>query len=603
MSSLPASSPPPHWEATFAEAVRLQRENRWEQALALLLPLAEKMPQASAVQNLAAVLLAQHGRLSEAVVMWQRILATEPENAGLLANLGRACWMLERKTQAFEYFTRAVQLQPKDPIALLNIGAIHQSEGRPAEALDWYGRVLAIEPRHVQALFNSALLHADAGRFERAHELYMRVLSIDPTHVIAQGQLIFTQHYLAHSDPAQLAALSRRLGSQYAAQNPCFTSWQVSADAERPLRIGLLSADLHDHPVGYFIEGLLKHSADEAVTWIAYANQVKRTSLTERIAPAFSAWHEVLHWSDDQLAARIRDDRIDVLLDLSGMSSGHRLGVLARRPAPVQVTWLGYFGTTGLPSVQAVIADPVCVPPSEEQWFSERVWRMPSTRYCFTPPVGAPEVAELPALHQGEITFGCYQALPKINDRVINAWVRIAERTSQASWRIRCGLNHSEEERELLKQRLLKAGMPAERFQIGPSLPRRQYLASYAEIDVALDTFPYPGGTTSAEALWMGVPTLTLSSPGMLGRQGEQIMAAAGLSAEWVCFDEESYIERAVALADSSGWPKLAELRRGLRKQVASNALFDNVRFTQDWHQLIREIWSHACAQKEVVSS
>ena len=559
------------------------------------MPLARQMPKAGAVQNLTAVLLAQHGRMADAVVLWQRLLAADPQNAGLLANLGRACWVLERKQQALEFFTRAVALQPGDPLALLNMGAIHQSENQYEQALHWYERVLAIDPRHVQALFNSAQANADMGRFDLAHALYRRVLAIDPTHVIAQAQFIFTQHYLERPEPAQLAMLARRLGAQYAALNERFSSWRVSYEPDRPLRIGLLSADLRDHPVGYFIEGLLAHSQKEGVTWIAYANQKKRTALTERLAPAFSVWHEVVHWSDEQLATRIREDRIDILLDLSGMTSGHRLAVLARQPAPVQVSWLGYFGTTGLPAVQAVIADPVCVPPSEESWFSERVWRMPNTRYCFTPPQQAPSVAELPALRLGEITFGCFQALPKINNRVINAWVRIAQRTSRARWRIRCGAKTSEDDRQALAQRLLAAGMPVERFRVEPGLPRSSYLASYGEIDVALDTFSYPGGTTTAEALWMGVPTLTLSTPGMLGRQGEQIMSAAGM-ADWVCFDEDAYVARAVALADSQAWPELAQLRRGLREQVATSPLFDNARFAREWHRLVREIWRDACS-------
>lgn len=575
--------------------MRLQQENRWEQALALIMPLARQMPQAGAVQNLAAVLLAQHGRMADAVEIWQRLLAADPGNTGLLANLGRACWVLERKHQAHEYFSRAATLQPGDPLALLNMGAIHHSENQYALALSWYERVLAIDPRHLQALFNSAQANADLGRFERAHELYLRVLAIDPTHVIAQAQLIFTQHYLERAEPAQLSMLARRLGAQYAALTERYSSWLVSYEPDRPLRIGLLSADLRDHPVGYFIEGLLAHSSSEAVTWIAYANHSKRTALTERLAPVFSAWHEVVHWSDEQLSTRIREDRIDILLDLSGMGSGHRLAVLARQPAPVQVNWLGYFGTTGLPAVQAVIADPVCVPPSEEQWFSERVWRMPSTRYCFTPPQQAPVVAELPALRLGEVTFGCFQVLPKINSRVINAWVRIAQRTSSARWLIRCGAKSSEEERQALRQKLLEAGMPAERFRIDAGLPRSSYFASYGEIDIALDTFPYPGGTTTAEALWMGVPTLTLSTPGMLGRQGEQIMTAARL-ADWVCFDEDAYVDRAVALADPEAWPQLAQLRRGLRQQVAGTPLFDNARFAREWHDLVREIWRDACA-------
>jgi len=578
--------------------VRLQRENRWEQALALLLPLSRQMPEASDVQNLTAVLLAQHGRMAEAVVVWQRLLALDPNNTGLLANLGRACWVLERKQQALEYFNRAVALQPNDPLAMLNMGAIHQSESRYVDALKWYERVLAIEPRHVQALFNSALALAETGQFARAHELYRRVLAVDPSHVIAQAQFIFTQHYLEEPEPAQLAVLARKLGAQYAALNPRFTNWLVRLEPERPLRIGVLSADLRDHPVGYFIEGLLAHSAQEPVTWVAYSSHDKRTELTGRIAPAFAAWHEVLHWSDEQLAARIRQDGIDVLLDLSGMTSGHRLGVLARQPAPVQVTWLGYFGTTGLPTVQAVIADPVCVPSSEEHWFSERVWRLPSTRYCFTPPRQAPAVAELPANRQGEITFSCFQALPKINDRVIRAWVRIAQLTQRARWRIRCGTKSTEDERLSLRQRLVEAGMPEERFSVEAGLARQKYLASYGEIDVALDTFPYPGGTTTAEALWMGVPTLTLSTPGMLGRQGEQIMVAAGLP-DWVCFDEDSYVQRAVALADSSAWPELADLRRRLREQAAASALFDNQQFAHDWYALIREIWRDACKRPQ----
>ncbi|MET4576505.1 O-linked N-acetylglucosamine transferase family protein [Ottowia thiooxydans] len=590
-------APPAGWQATFSEAVRLQSENRWEQALTLLLPLAEQMPHEASVQNLTAVLLAQHGRLAEAVVLWQRLLAADPGNVALVANLGRACWMLERKQQALEYFSLAVQLQPQDPLALLNMGAIHQGEGRFEEALAWYERVFAVDPHHVQALFNSAQLHADAGRFTRAHELYRRVLAIDSKHVIAQAQLIFTQHYLEHPSPAQLSALARRLGAQCAAQSPVFSNWLVSFEPERPLRIGLLSADLHDHPVGYFIEGLLAHSAGKEVTWIAYANNEKRTALTERIAPAFSAWNEVFRWSDDQLAARIRSDRIDILLDLSGMGSGHRLGVLARRPAPVQVNWLGYFGTTGLPGVQAVIADPRCVPEPEEHWFSERVWRLPSTRYCFTPPKNAPEVAELPALRQGALTFGCFQTLAKINPRVIAAWARIAQRAPQARWRIRCGVKSSEEDRRSLAQRLVQAGIAADRFKVEAPLERQRYLASYGEIDVALDTFPYPGGTTSAEALWMGVPTLTLSTPGMLGRQGEQIMGAAGMAENWICFDEDAYVDRAVALAQRSAWLALAEQRRAMREQVAGSALFDNARFSRDWHELVRNIWRDACEQ------
>jgi len=294
---------------------------------------------------------------------------------------------------------------------------------------------------------------------------------------------------------------------------------------------------------------------------------------------------------DDEAAARrIRADEIDILIDLAGHSAENRLGVFAYRPAPLQITWLGYFASTGVDAIDYILADESCVPPGNEAQFSERVWRLPQTRLCFTPPEGdaAPAVDPLPALQRGVVTFGCFQRLPKITDDVIRLWGEVLGRLPGSRLLIQSVQTGRAKAVEQTLARLARVGITADRVSIRGPVSRDAYLKAYAEVDIVLDTFPFPGGTTTCEALWMGVPTLTLCGETMISRQGETMMRAAGLP-EWVAVDPGDYVRKAVQFA--SDLPALARLRESMRNQVAGSALFDVRLFARRFEDALAMIW------------
>jgi predicted O-linked N-acetylglucosamine transferase (SPINDLY family) len=365
--------------------------------------------------------------------------------------------------------------------------------------------------------------------------------------------------------------------------------------------VGFVSADLRKHPVGFFLRDVLLALASTAVasgelTLLAYANHALADELTQDIRPAFAAWHTVDLWNDARLDAQIRSDEIDILVDLSGRTAGNRLQVFAGKPAPVQLSWLGYFATTGLPQMDAILADPVCVPAGEESLYVERVIRLPHTRLCMSPPVVSEQPEPPPSLNNGFITFGCFQTLPKINHGVLAAWAQSLNACPQARLRLQAP-QFSEVQRARFTGRLQAAGIDAGRVDLLGPVSRELYFASYNEVDILLDTFPYPGGTTTAEALWMGVPTLTLAWPGMLGRQGQSMLENVGLH-EWVARSEADYVQQAVAWGQGGAdeCEQLQDLRRTLRSQAAQSPLFDSPRFARDWWAALQGLWREKMA-------
>jgi predicted O-linked N-acetylglucosamine transferase (SPINDLY family) len=325
---------------------------------------------------------------------------------------------------------------------------------------------------------------------------------------------------------------------------------------------------------------------------LAYANDPTSDELTQRIRPVFEAWHTVDLWTDERLAAQIRSDGVDILVDLSGRTAGNRLPVFAAKPAPLQVSWLGYFASTGLPQMDAILADPVCVPEDEESLYVEQVLRLPHTRLCMSPPEAAPEPSAPPILSNGFITFGSYQTLSKINSGVLAAWALILAACPLARLRLQAPQFSDAGQLARFGERLQAAGIDVARVDLLPPVSRAQYLASYSQVDILLDTFPYPGGTTTAEALWMGVPTLTLAMPGMLGRQGQAMLSNLGLH-DWVTHSEADYVAQAVAWGQGGDQvaKRLQSLRQQMRSQAASSPLFDAPRFARDWWAALQDLW------------
>ncbi|HYW56925.1 MAG TPA: tetratricopeptide repeat protein [Polaromonas sp.] len=533
----------------------------------------------------------------EAAKCFQKALELKPDFAEAHLSYGTVWQHFGELDLAEEKYRRAIELKPSLAKAHMNLGIVLNLSRRFDESLACYRRALEITPDYVDALVNLANVQKDMGQLDAALATLRRALALDGNCIQAHHNLLFIQNYLAEHPAKQISGDARRFGEVVTRQARPYTSWPNSPLPERRLKVGLVSGDLCSHPVGYFLEGVLKALASQAIERlevIAYPNRVCDDATSQKLKACCAGWHSALGLSDEALSQRIRDDGIDILLDLSGHSANSRLPAFAWKPAPIQASWLGYFATTGVPAMDYLIADPWTLPPSEEVFFTEQVWRLPETRLCFTPPHVEINVGPLPALTKGSITFACFNNLSKMNDAVVNTWVRVLNAVPKSRLFIKSQLLAEPALSQHICELFTSQGIGLNRLILEDYGPREEYLAAYNHVDIALDPFPYPGGTTTAEALWMGVPVLTLAGEHFLSRQGVGLMANAGLP-DWIAKDTDDYVARAASLA--SDLPGLAQLRAGLRQQVLASPVYDTKRFAGHFEAALRGMWTQWCSR------
>src|SRR5574340_155957 len=539
--------------------------------------------------------LKELGQDEAAAASYRRALDLKPDHAEAHFELGNALQELEQLEKAVASYYRALGLRPNFVEAHSNLGKALESLGQHESAVASYRRALEFKPDYAEVHSNLGNALKYLGQIEDAMASYQRALEINPGYVDARQGLLFALNYTASHEPSYCLEQARDYGRIVARQvGVRFSAWGCAAIPER-LRVGLVSGDLRNHPVGYFLEGLLAYIDPACIELIAYPTHHKEDELTARIRPYFSAWKPLVGKSDEAAANLIHADGVHVLLDLSGHTAHNRLPVFAWKPSPVQASWLGYFATTGVAEMDYLLADEVSVPEAQREQFTETIWYLPDTRLCFTAPGVDLPVALLPALSSGTITFGCFQGLPKVGDGVLELWGKIFAALPTARLRMQCKQLEEPAQEERLVQRLERYGINSARVIVHKSASRKAYLAAHAEVDIILDTFPYPGGTTTCEALWMGVPTLTLAGDSLLARQGASLLTAAGLE-EWVATSKEEYIAKAIALASDK--PKLAALRAGLRQQVVASPLFDAPRFARNFEDALWGMWRTCQAER-----
>lgn len=569
------------------------------------------------------VTLRDLGQLDEAVTCYQQALKIQPDFADVHSNLGVVLRDLGQLNKAIASFQQALFFQPDDPETLSNLGLTLHDLGRPEEAIAIFNRVLSTHPNHVQAHINLGLslreigqysdavsscqraitlqsnlaeAHnnlgnalSDFGKFDEAVTSYRKALEIKPNFPEVHSSMIFSLNYTSQSSSEYLAE-ALRFGESVASKvTNRFTHWQCHSQPQR-LRVGMVSADFHHHPVGFFLESFLAQIDRSRIELIAYTNNPISDALTTSIKPYFSQSREVFGLNDQAAAQLIHSDGVHVLIDLSGHTAKNRLSLFAWKPAPVQVSWLGYFASTGVAEIDYLLADEIGVPESQRTHFSETIWYLPETRLCFTPPNTDLPVTVLPSLSNGHIMFGCYQNLAKVSDEVLAVWGRILIALPNACLRLASKQLQDTTVVTQLRQRLQQHSIDETRVFMHGAVPRQDYLASHAEVDIALDTFPYPGGTTTCESLWMGVPTLTLAGTTLLSRQGASLLTVAGLP-DWVATSEDEYVAKAIHFA--SNLPRLAALRAGLREQVRTSPLFDAPRFAKYFEAALWGMWQN----------
>jgi protein O-GlcNAc transferase len=579
----------PHYaEAHYNLAETLKDLGQFESALESYRRALEINPDFAEAHNNLGFALHNLGQLDGAVANYRRALTIRPDYAEAHGNLAVALTDLRQLDLAVTSYLRALEIKPDLAEAHCNLGNTLKDLGQFENATACYRRALKIKPDLIEAHCNLGNTLKDLGQFDGAESCYRDALNIKSDYAEALSGLLFALTYTANHASSYHLELARQYGQAVAKMVVTrFSARQCAARPER-LRIGLVSGDLRNHPVGHFLEGLLANIDPARLELIAYPTQHKEDEFTARIRPYFSAWKPLFCKSEEAAARLIHADGVHVLLDLSGHTGYNRLSVFAWKPAPVQVSWLGYWATTGVAEIDYLLADEVGVPKTLQEQFTETVWYLPDTRLCFSAPAVDLPVTPLPALSNGMITFGCFQNLSKAGDGVLAAWGKIFSALPNASLRMQCKQLGDPDQIKQLALRLQRYGIAPARVTMHGPVQRKEYLSAYTEVDLILDTFPFPGGTTTCEALWMGVPTLTLAGDTFVARQGASLLTAAGLE-EWVATSKEEYIAKAIALANDK--PKLTVLRAGLRQQVLDSPLFDAPRFARNFEDALWGMW------------
>ncbi len=540
------------------------------------------------------IALAAQGKLTEAIEHYQRALRIRPNYAEAYNSLGVALAALENHEQAIAAYRQALKIKPDYANAHNNLAIVLEAQGRLEEAVAGYREALRIRPNFAEACNNLGNALKGQGQLDEAVKSYREALRIKPDYPSAYSNLLLALNYSTDYDPAVCFTEHVRYHEAHDHNQAALPSYTNTNEPDKRLKVGYVSPDFQSHSVAFFIELILRHHDPAMVETFCYAEVKSPDSTTERLKGLAAHWRNTCGETDAQLAEMIHADEIDILVDLAGHTARNRLPVFALKPAPVQVTYLGYPNTTGLPTMDYRLTDALADPPGQEAFYSEKLIRLPQGFLCYTPPTESPEVGPLPASQTGHVTFGSFNMLPKINPSVVETWSRILKATPRSRLILKNKSFRDEAVRERYLAFFQKHGIAADRLELIGWLPRiADHLDLYHRIDIALDTFPYNGTTTTCEALWMGAPVITLAGDRHAGRVGVSLLTQIGLT-DLIADTPEDYVNRAVQLAENP--ERVADLRSGLRERMVNSVLCDGKTFAQNLETAYREMWKRWCA-------
>ena len=541
----------------------------------------------------------QHlGDLAEAESSYREALELKPDEPQILLALGNLLFEMGKMPECESCYKEALHLQPGYTAALANLGKLQQSQGRFSEAEENFRRALKIQPSSFDTYNELGTALSAQGRLEEAEEAYRKALALKPDFHVACSNLLLTLNYSSRRTPEQIFDEHERQGQAVFGHIRRFDDWPNTADPARPLRIGYLSPDFRDHSVACFLEALIRHHDPAAFKTICYSDVRNGDPVTERLKQLSDEWRPVSGLPHETVARMIRDDRIDLLVDLSGHTAHNRLPVFASRPAPVQLNYLGYPNTTGLSEIAYRLTDEVADPHGvSDSHFTETLVRLPGCFLCYTPPAAAPSPGRCPSEGRGYVTFGSFNNFAKMTPDVLETWASLMNAVpgsrlvlknlslSDRGVRTRC---HALFER---------CGIRRDRVELLGTVPSKdEHLRLYERIDVGLDTFPYNGTTTTCEALWMGVPVVVLEGDCHAGRVGASLLSSLGLE-RLIAADKDGYCALAAALAADPDQRR--KWRTSLRDLMAASPLCDGPAFTRHVESAYRRMWAEWCRNRE----
>ena len=555
-------------------------------------------PSAEVHNNMGAV-LQKMDRLQEAAHHYRQAVQLSPASVAMWNNLGFVLLGLDQLEEADSALARALALAPQNPDVMLNVGALRVRQGKLSEGKGALLQLLQLAPdsHSVQGAAHVNLANMPQGSGNDASAIYhLRqglALSSGEFRVDVASALLFNLVQRASSSAAELFQEHVQFSETF--ETPLLDEHRPHAnsrDPNRRIRVALVSADLRSHSVAFFLEPLLPSlAALPGLDLHAYSNTEEADAVTDRIRPHFAHWTDVHKLTDDELAQRVRTDGIDILIDMSGHTAGHRLLTFARKPAPVQASWMGYPGTTGLSSIDYYLADRYFLPPGQlDSQFSEKIVQLPAS-VCFRPHEKALDIRALPALANGYLTFGSFNHLRKVNHNMVAVWSKLLRAVPDA--RLLLGGMPADESLTGLRSWFAEEGIDPARLIFQQVCPVDEYLALHHLVDIHLDSFPYNGGTTTWHALTMGVPSITLAGETPANRSGASILGQVGL-AEFVAASEEQYVEIGVRWAGQID--TLAALREGMKERFVQSAP-NRPSLVAHWvEQALRTMWKNWCS-------
>ncbi len=586
---------------------------------------------AGAYNNLGSALLAQ-GKIEDAIIAFNNSIKIKPENASTYNNLGRAYKDLGNTEDAIKCFEKAIYNDSGSLLAYNLLGNLYQDKGKESKSIPLYEKALSIKPENAVLNNNFGNALRKLGLSQQAINKYKKAIELQPNFIEAYNNLgsaftdigetfdaieMFKKAYALKTDyvPSIVNLLltinySSKIENEYIYEKTTELAalidikgageiTNVSIDKQRKLKIGYVSGDFSNHPIGYFIEAVLTQHNKSTFDVTCYSNSIKFDDLTKQIKKAVNYWRNIHALTDDDVAEMIMEDKIDILVDLSGYTNKNRLPIFARRNAPVQVTWLGYFATTGLKNMDYILADKYVLPEGEERYFTETVRRLPDSYLCFVPPSCKISVEDPPSLKSGQITFGCFNNFSKLNPEVFKLWSEIMHDVPGS----RLFLKYRQYSDDVIKQKVyqefFRHGIKNDRIIMEGSSPREELLKQYNQVDIALDPFLFGGGTTTAESVWMGVPVVTLRGNRWVGRVSESILSTMGHQ-ELIANSSEDYKKIAVSLSSDS--EKILEYKNNLRKTLLSSPLCNGKRFARNLEGEYRKMWQEWCDNNEINS-
>jgi protein O-GlcNAc transferase len=613
-------------DALFAAALDHQRNGRRRRAERAYRELLAIVPDHADALDLLGVIAYQDGRQDEAIALFDAAIRSNPDNAGYHSHLGSVQQQRGDLAAAIASFDRAIALSPTFANAHYNRGNALHAMHRPKAAIASYRQALAIDPGHVRSIENLGYVLKESGQVREALACFRRAVEIDPGSVLGHGHiasilwsrgrlraaaaayrralagrsdqprihsdLIYLLTYNELESEAEILAEARRWEQFYGRPATAAAPHRNDPDPGRRLRVGYVSPDFRGHCVAHFVEPLLAAHDRRQIEVFCYAEVGTGDATTRRFEALADHWRPTVGQSDDAVAAQVRDDRIDILIDLAGHTANSRLQVFARKPAPVQATWIGFLGTTGLGAIDYIIATEALIPQSQRRHYAETVFDIPGYA-TFEAPGPLPDPAPAPVAARGHVTFGCYNNAAKIGGAPIAAWCRILERVPGSRLVLKSSPLADAETRAAFGRRFAAAGADPTRIELrGPSA-YQDYLRSYGDIDIALDPFPANGGTTTRDTLLMGVPLVTLRGRTLPGRVGAAILAEIGLD-DLVADTVDAYVDVAVALAGDPA--RLAALRGDVRRRLRQSGLSDTPTLTRRIEAAYRTMWQRWCA-------